>query len=67
MSGTEELTKNLNDLSIQKENDDSVKSTKPKATFDKVALRERWKILGRDAEQSKTKRQTQDPLTNYLL
>lgn len=30
-----------------------IKEDKPKATYDKAALKERWKILGNDAEQSK--------------
>lgn len=50
---TNELTDSLKDLSLK--NDASVpeKISKPKASYDKVALRERWKILGTDPEQSK--------------
>jgi hypothetical protein len=54
----DQVSESLKDLSL---NNDIKKDTpttappKPKATFDKVALRERWKILGTDAEQSKKK------------
>lgn len=49
MTQQEDLSNTLNDLSL------NTKSTitKPKASYDKAALRERWNILGKDAEQGK--------------
>jgi hypothetical protein len=58
---TEQVTDSLKDLSLSNDppkdtpsvtNTSITVSPKPKAAFDKVALRERWKILGTDAEQS---------------
>jgi hypothetical protein len=60
MSQQDELSNSLNDLSINNETDSqktavksaTSKATKPNATFDKADLKERWKILGTDSEQS---------------
>ncbi|CAO0800325.1 unnamed protein product [Mucor circinelloides] len=49
---TNEITDSLKDLSLKNETDAPKKTTKPKATYDKAALKERWKILGTDPEQS---------------
>lgn len=49
MSQQDDLSSTLNNLSLATK----PKTTKPKASFDKVALRERWNILGKDAEQGK--------------
>jgi len=54
---TNEITDSLKDLSLKNETDAPKKTTKPKATYDKAALKERWKILGTDPEQSKPSRQ----------
>lgn len=51
MSQQDDLSHSLEELSIEKKAP-AVKKTN--ATYDKVALRERWNILGKDAEQSKS-------------
>lgn len=56
---TNEITDSLKDLSLKKETDAPKKTIKPKATYDKAALKERWKILGTDPEQSRPSRQLQ--------
>lgn len=50
----DQVSNSLEELSINKDTKINTPTclSKPKATFDKVALRERWKILGTDAEQS---------------
>lgn len=50
MSQQEDLSHSLQELSLKKEEPVIKKTT---ASYDKVALRERWNILGKDAEQSK--------------
>lgn len=52
MSSTSDMTDSLNNLSLKNDTDVPKKTTKAKATYDKVALKERWKILGTDPEQS---------------
>ncbi|KAI8080193.1 uncharacterized protein B0P05DRAFT_79837 [Gilbertella persicaria] len=47
----EEVTDNLKDLSLNKQTTEKPKQ-ELKAAYDKAALKERWKILGTDAEQS---------------
>ncbi|KAI8641186.1 hypothetical protein BD408DRAFT_418538 [Parasitella parasitica] len=49
---TKELTDSLKDLSLESITTEPKRVSKPKVTYDKVALRERWKILGTDPEQS---------------
>ncbi|KAI7904898.1 uncharacterized protein BX663DRAFT_503954 [Cokeromyces recurvatus] len=49
---TEEITDSLEKLSIKKNASTSSSSVKPKLSYDKAALKERWKILGADPEQS---------------
>lgn len=51
---TNELTDSLKDLSLKNDATVPEKTSKPKASYDKVALKERWKILGTDPEQSKS-------------
>lgn len=57
MSQQGELATSLDKLSINSSNDKEtatkLPAAKPKAAYDKVALKERWKVLGKDAEQSK--------------
>ncbi|KAI9245174.1 hypothetical protein EDC94DRAFT_628688 [Helicostylum pulchrum] len=49
MSQQDDLSNSLQELSLNKE-EPVIKKTK--ASYDKVALRERWNILGKEAEQS---------------
>ena len=50
---TDEVVDNLNNLSLEKSSSEAEKSkAKPKPGYDKAALKERWKILGSDPEQS---------------
>ncbi|KAI8378530.1 hypothetical protein BD560DRAFT_389642 [Blakeslea trispora] len=50
---TDEIADNLNSLSLEKKPSEEEKpKTNPKASYDKAALKERWKILGSDPEQS---------------
>lgn len=51
MTQQDDLSSTLNDLSLSSK----TKTVKPKASYDKAALRERWNILGKDAEQGKLK------------
>jgi hypothetical protein len=44
-----------------------IKEDKPKATYDKAALKERWKILGNDAEQSKFEKKRRKENSTYTL
>lgn len=55
MSEQDTLSASLKDLTIKKEERKKTDATakKPKAAYDVVALKERWKILGTDPEQSK--------------
>ncbi|CAO3704091.1 unnamed protein product [Rhizopus stolonifer] len=46
-----DLSESLKNLKVE-DTDTEQKAGKQKVTYDKVALRERWKILGSDAEQS---------------
>lgn len=55
MSQQDDLSNSLQELSLNKE-EPVIKKTK--ASYDKVALRERWNILGKEAEQSKLKKKT---------
>jgi hypothetical protein len=57
MSEQETLANSLKEVTINDNNDNKpvkkLASKKPKAAYDVVALKERWKILGTDPEQSK--------------
>ncbi|KAI9259390.1 hypothetical protein BY458DRAFT_588462 [Sporodiniella umbellata] len=48
---TSDLTESLNKLNV-KDASKQTKVDKPKAAYDKLALKERWKILGSNAEQN---------------
>ncbi|CEP18015.1 hypothetical protein [Parasitella parasitica] len=49
---TNKLSDSLKELSLENGATAPKKTSKPKAAYDKIALRERWKILGTDPEQS---------------
>lgn len=62
---TNGIADSLNDLSLKTDIAAPKKSPKSKASYDKVALRERWKILGTDAEQSKLLRRWLAQINRY--
>ena len=51
---TNDLCDSVKNLNVTDSSETSIKE-KPKAAYDKAALKERWKILGNEPEQSKLK------------
>lgn len=60
---TDDLCDSVKNLNVTDSNETPAKE-KPKANYDKAALKERWKILGNEPEQSKLKEFEQKPILN---
>lgn len=52
---TDDLCDSVKNLNVTDSNETPIKE-KTKAAYDKAALKERWKILGNEPEQSKLKK-----------